>query len=279
MQLVISPDYFRVAGTALLSGRSFTLHDDKSSPRVAVVNQQFARKIFGSAANAMGRYYKLRDGTRIQVVGIVEDGKYENLTEDQQPAMFLPILQAPSNETWLLVRANPAGPGSDPQQLAAAVRGKLRNLDAGLPSFIETWPQGMEISLFPARVAAASLGILGIMGAVLSITGIFGMAAYSVSKRMRELGIRMALGAQNREVLRAALARPFKLLFVGSAAGLILGILASSVLAHIVFEATPRDPLILGGVVLAMSLLGLFATWIPAQRALSVNPLMLLRAE
>jgi predicted permease len=279
MQLVISPDYFRAAGTALLSGRSFTLHDDKSSPRVAVVNQQFARKIFGSAANAMGRYYKLRDGTRIQVVGIVEDGKYENLTEDQQPAMFLPILQAPSNETWLLVRANPAGPGSDPQQLAAAVRGKLRNLDAGLPSFIETWRQGMEISLFPARVAAASLGILGIMGAVLSITGIFGMAAYSVSKRMRELGIRMALGAQNKEVLRAALARPFKLLFVGSAAGLILGILASSVLARIVFEATPRDPLILGGVVLAMSLLGLFATWIPAQRALSVNPLMLLRAE
>jgi ABC-type antimicrobial peptide transport system permease subunit len=261
----------------LLSGRSFTVHDDKSAPRVAVINQQFARKIFGSPANAIGRYYKLRDGTRIQVVGMVEDGKYENLTENQQPAMFLPILQSPSNETWLMIRSDASG--FDAQQLAATVRGKLRNLDAGLPSFIETWRQGMELNLFPARVAAAALGVLGMMGAVLSITGIFGMAAYSVSKRMRELGIRMALGAQNREVLRAALSRPFKLLLIGSAAGLILGILASGVLAHIVFEATPRDPVVLGGVVLAMALLGLLATWIPAQRALAVNPLILLREE
>jgi predicted permease len=276
-QFVISPDYFRATGTVLLSGRSFTLHDDKSALRVAVINQQFARKIFGSPAGAMGRYYKLRDGTRIQVVGIVEDGKYENLTENQQPAMFLPILQSPWNETWLMIRTDAAG--FDAQRLAAAVRGKLRNLDAGLPSFIETWRQGMELNLFPARVAAAALGVLGMMGAVLSITGIFGMAAYSVSKRMRELGIRMALGAQNREVLRAALARPFKLLLIGSAAGLILGILASGVLAHIVFEATPRDPLVLTGVVLAMALLGLLATWIPAQRALAVNPLILLREE
>ena len=96
---------------------------------------------------------------------------------------------------------------------------------------------------------------------------------------MREIGIRIALGAQRRRVLRAALGRAFKLLAYGSAAGLILGILASSVLAHIVFQATPRDPLVLAGVVLAMALLGLFATWIPAQRALSIDPLILLREE
>jgi ABC-type antimicrobial peptide transport system permease subunit len=114
---------------------------------------------------------------------------------------------------------------------------------------------------------------------VLSITGIFGMAAYSVSKRMKELGIRMALGAQPTEVLQAALGRAFKLLAIGSAAGLILGILASRVLASIVYQATPRDPLVLAGVVLAMSLLGLLAAWIPAQRALSVNPMILLREE
>jgi ABC-type antimicrobial peptide transport system permease subunit len=117
------------------------------------------------------------------------------------------------------------------------------------------------------------------MGAMLSITGIFGMAAYSVSKRLRELGIRIALGAQRREVLQAALARPLKLLAIGSAAGLVLGVLASRVLAFIVYQATPRDPLVLAGVILAMLLLGLVATWIPAQRALSVNPLILLREE
>ena len=114
---------------------------------------------------------------------------------------------------------------------------------------------------------------------MLAVTGIFGMAAYSVSKRLRELGIRVALGAQRREVLYAALARPLRLLAIGSAAGLALGLLATRVLAFIVYQATPRDPLVLCGVVLAMLLLGLVATWIPAQRALSVDPLILLREE
>ena len=137
----------------------------------------------------------------------------------------------------------------------------------------------MDMVLFGPRMATISLGVLGVMGAMLSITGIFGMAAYSVSKRLRELGIRIALGAQREEVLQAALGRPFKLLALGSAAGLILGILASRVLAFIVYQATPRDPLVLAGVVLAMLLLGLLATWIPAQRALSIDPVTLLREE
>jgi ABC-type antimicrobial peptide transport system permease subunit len=133
--------------------------------------------------------------------------------------------------------------------------------------------------MFPSRVATVSLGVMGVLGAMLSITGIFGMAAYSVSKRLKELGIRLALGAQPKEVLQAALGRAVKLLVVGSAAGLILGILASRVLAYIVYQATPRDPLVLAGVVLSMLLLGLLATWIPAQRALSLDPLTLLREE
>jgi ABC-type antimicrobial peptide transport system permease subunit len=137
----------------------------------------------------------------------------------------------------------------------------------------------MDLPLFPSRVATVSLGVLGVMGAMLSMTGIFGMAAYSVSKRLRELGIRIALGAQRREVLQAALGRAFKLLTLGSAAGLLLGILATRVLAFIVYQATPRDPLVLAGVVLAMLSLGLLATWIPAQRALSIDPLILLREE
>jgi ABC-type antimicrobial peptide transport system permease subunit len=129
------------------------------------------------------------------------------------------------------------------------------------------------------RMAALSLGVLGLMGAVLSITGIFGMAAYSVSQRKRELAIRIALGATRHEILRTALGRAVKLLASGSAAGLILGFLASRVLAAIVYQATPRDPLVLAGVVLAMASLGLVATWIPAQRTLSLDPVILLREE
>ncbi len=270
----ISPEYLHAAGTVLLSGRTFTWHDDKTSPRVAVVNREFANKIFGSVTNALGGYYKIADGTRIQVVGIVEDGKYLNLAEDPQPAMFLPFLQTPSSWTSLVVRSN-----REPQQLAAAIRSKVRDLDAGLPFEIQTWTKELDGALFASHVATVSLGVLGAMGAMLALTGIFGMAAYAVSRRLRELGIRMALGAQRKEVLQAVLGRAFQLLGWGSAAGLLLGILASRVLASIVYQATPRDPLVLVGVVLAMLLLGLLATWIPARRALSIDPVTLLREE
>jgi len=270
----ISPEYFQAAGTALLSGRTFTWHDDKTAPRVAVVNRLFARKIFGSATNTIGGYYKLPDGARIEVVGIVEDGKYDTLTENPKLVMFFPILQSPSSQTYLVVRSD-----RDPLQLAPAIGSTLRNLDAGLPFGVQTWNKALQDPLFFSRLATESLGVIGVMGALLSVTGIFGMAAYSVSKRLRELGIRMALGAQRKEVIKAALGRAFKLLALGSAAGLFLGILASRVLAFIVYQATPRDPLVLTGVVLSMALLGLVATWIPAQRALSVDPAMLLREE
>jgi ABC-type antimicrobial peptide transport system permease subunit len=238
------------------------------------VNREFAVKMFGSATSAVGRYYRMQDGTRVEVVGVVEDGKYLSLAEDPQPAMFLPFLRSPSSQSYLVVRSS-----RDPQQLAAAMRSQLRALDVGLPVDIDTWNALLNVVLFPSRVATVALGALGMMGAMLSITGIFGMAAYSVSKRLKELGIRVALGAQRNNVLRAALGRAVKLLAFGSLVGLLLGILASRLLAFIVYQATPRDPLVLAGVVLAMALLGLLATWVPARRALKVDPLMLLREE
>jgi predicted permease len=270
----ISPEYLHAEGTTLLSGRAFTWHDDKDAPRVAVVNQEFASKIFGSVKNAIGSYYKMPDGTRIQVVGVAEDGKYTSLTEDPHAAMFLPILQWPGGAPWLVVRSS-----RNARQLGVVIRNTLHQLDAALPVEIETRYDEMVTVLFPSQMATISLGVMGLMGAMLSITGIFGMAAYSISKRLRELGIRVALGAQRKQVLEAALGRPFRLLAWGSAAGLILGMLASRVLAFVVYQATPRDPLVLTGVVLAMSLLGLVATWIPARRALSVDPMILLREE
>ena len=270
----VSPKYFEAASTTLLAGRTFSWQDDKNAPAVAIINRDFAGTMFGSVTSAIGRNYKLQDGTSVQVVGVVEDGKYMSLTEAQQPAMFLPFLQSPAGPAYLLVHSK-----RDPQQLAAAMRMKVRELDAGLPVDTQTWSQMLEVVLFPARAATMALGVLGLMGAMLSITGIFGMAAYSVSKRLRELGIRMALGAPRKQVLHSALGRPFKLLAIGSAAGLALGLLATRVLAFIVYQATPRDPFVLAGVVVAMALLGLLATWIPAQRALSVNPLILLRED
>jgi ABC-type antimicrobial peptide transport system permease subunit len=280
----VAPGYFRAAGTALLSGRDFTWHDDKSAPQVAVINSEFARKLFGSVSGAIGRFYKIKDGTRIQVVGVTEDGKYDSLTEDPSPAVYVSILQSPVIATTLVVRAGSHQIGSnnaayDADSLAIAMRSKLRQLDAGMPVIVETRTAPLQVSMFGPRMATVALGVLGVMGAMLSITGIFGMAAYSVSRRLKELGIRVALGAQHWEVLQAALGRAVKLLAIGSGAGLVLGLLATRVLAFIVYQATPRDPLVLAGVVLAMGLVGLVATWIPAHRALSVNPLALLREE
>jgi ABC-type lipoprotein release transport system permease subunit len=238
------------------------------------VNREFARKVIGSERGAVGAYFKTMDGTRIQVVGLVEDGKYKTITEDPEPAVFMPILQSPSSSTWLVVRS-----AGDPQRLAAAMHNRLRSLDASLPFTIKTWNKQLESALFASRVATVSLGVLGGLGAMLAATGIFGMASYSVSKRLRELGIRVALGAQRKEVLQAALGRSFLLLASGSVAGLMLGIAATRVLSLIVYQATPRDPLVLAGVVLAMLIVGLIATWIPAQRALSADPLALLREQ
>ena len=270
----VSPDYFHAARTALLAGRAFSWQDDENAPRVAVINQEFARRVFESPAKAMGKYFKRPDGTRLQVVGIVENGKYASLTEDPRPAMFLPFLQSPSGQTYLAVRS-----GRDAAQLSAAIRATMRNLDASLPVYMGPWNKELDTTLFGSRIAAITLGVMGVIGAMLSITGIFGMAAYSVSKRLRELGIRMALGAQRKEVLQAALGRALKLLGIGSAAGLLLGILASRVLSAIVYQATPRDPIVLAGVVVAMLLLGLVATWIPARRALSIDPAILMRED
>ncbi len=275
LEFSISPGYFEAAGTSLLAGRSLSWHDDKNAPRVAVVNQEFARQVFGSAEKAIGGHFKRRDGVLIEVVGVAEDGKYESLTEDTRAAMFYSILQSPSSHIWLIVRSN-----RDPRQLTAAtLHQAMRGLDPGLPFAIRSWYDELDGVLFPARVATVSLGVLGGLGAMLAITGIFGMAAYSVSKRLREFGIRIALGARREEVLRAALGRTFRILVFGSAAGLLLGIAASKVLAFIVYQATPRDPIVLGGVLATMLVVGLLAAWIPARRALGTDPSILLREE
>jgi len=274
MNYHISPGYIEAAGTRLLAGRDLTLQDDKKAPKVALINKEFAVKVFGSVNKAIGGHFKYWNGTRAEVVGVVENGKYRSLTEDQQPAMFFSFQQHLSSGTWLLVKSK-----RDTQEIAIALEKTLHGLDAGLPFAVKTWDQEMSSALFAARVATVALGVLGLLGAMLAVTGIFGMASYTVSKRLRELGIRIALGARRKEVLWAALGRAFVLLSAGSVAGIVLGVLATKVLSYIVYEAAPKEPLVLGGVVLTMLALGLAAAWIPAQKALGVNPVVLMREE
>lgn len=274
-QYSMTPGYLAAAGTALLAGRDFTWRDDAKAPLVAVVNREFAQKVFGGVDRAVGNHFIAgRKGKTLEVVGVVEDGRYISLTEDRRAAFFKPMLQSPKSGTELIVRTT-----GDPETVAPRLDGALKKLDDAMPFELLTWERNLNSALFAARVATISLGVLGLLGAVLAITGIFGMASYQVSKRLREMGIRMALGAGNRQVLRAAVGRAFRLLAVGSCAGLLLGLAASRVLAAIVYQASPRDPVVLAGTVVVMLLVGLLATWAPAQRALHVNPSMLMREE
>ncbi len=248
--------------------------DKKGAPIAALVNRTFAIKVFGSVHNAIGGHFKFWSGNRAEVVGVVEDGKYRTLTEDQMPAMFFSFQQHPESGTWLVVRSH-----RDPAEMTAAIVRTLHGLDSSIPLHTSTWIQEMDTALFAARVASVALGALGLLGAMLAITGVFGMASYVVSKRLRELGIRIALGAGRREVLRASLGRAFRLLTVGSVAGIVFGLFLTKLLAYIVYQASPKDPFVLGGVTLTMLVLGLVASWIPARRALSVDPLILLREQ
>jgi predicted permease len=274
MNYHISPGYLEAAGTRLLAGRDLTLHDDKNAPTVALVNRQFAQRVFGSVDKAIGGHFKFYGGIRAEVVGVVEDGKYRSLTEDQQPAMFFSFLQQQGSGTLLMVRSK-----RDPGEIFKALERSMRGLDGGLPFVVRPWNEEMGSALFAARVATVALGVLGLLGAMLAATGIFGLASYTVSKRLRELGIRVALGAGRKQVLRAALGRTFVLLSAGSATGLALGILATKVLSYIVYQAGPKDPLVLCGVVFTMLSLGLVAAWIPAQKALAIDPMVLLREQ
>ncbi len=269
----ISPGYLKAAGTRLLSGREFTWQDDKQSPKVALVNETFARILFGNAP-AVGRRFTLPGPTDYEIVGVVENGKYNTLTENPEPAMYWPLAQNNDSGTTLVVRSTRA-----PAEMAAALNTMMGKIDPSLPVTIQSWPGQLGFALFPARVATVMLGVLGLLAGLLVATGIFGMASYTVARRLREMGIRVALGAQRVQVLRAALGRTLILLAGGSLAGLVLGAAASRVMASIVYEATVFDPVALTGAVVAMIALGAAAAAVPARRALRAEPARLLREE
>ena len=269
----VSPGYMPAAGTRILLGRNFTARDDTKAPRVAIINQTFAEKLFGTE-NVVGKYMKIF-GNKTEIVGLVENGKYVSVSEEPTPALFIPIFQMGNEQMCMLVRSN-----RDSSQMIPAIHDVIRRLDPNLAiSSLSRWQDALAIVLLPSHAATAALAVFGAMGILLAVTGIFGLASYTVSRRMKELGIRVALGASHGQVLRAALQRPVVLFAFGSFAGLASGILASRILASIVYQATPNDPLVLFGVALTMLLVGVVATWIPARRVLHVEPTNILHDE
>ncbi len=268
----MSPGYLEAAGTRLLGGRDVSWHDTTKTPYVAIVNETFARRMWGETP-AIGQHFILW-GSLTEVVGVAEDGKYHDLEEPAQPVVYVPLPQNERSDTVFVVRSRRA-----PSEMAAALERALSGTAPNVPITVQSWPDSLGDVLFPARAATLALGVMGLLAAMLAVTGIFGMAAYSVSRRMKELGIRVALGARRTQVMSAAVGRPMVLLGVGSVAGLLSGVFTSRLLGQIVYQANPRDPVVVGGAVLTMALLGITASAIPAWRALAIDPSKLMREE
>ena len=273
-RFTISPGYLEAAGTRLLRGRDISWSDTTDTPYVAIVNATFAQKMWGDTP-AIGQRFIILDHLR-EVVGVVEDGKYHEMQESPQPVVYLPLSQSEQGYTIFVVRSYRAQ-----NEMTAAIDRALRALEPNAPITVQSWLEvlGGQNALFPARAAVVALGVMGLLTAMLAVTGIFGMAAYNVSRRMKELGIRMALGARATHLISTAVGRPMVLLCAGSLVGLLWSVFASRLLGQIVYQANPRDPVVVIGAVLMMALLGIAASAIPALRALAVDPSKLLREE
>ena len=222
----VTPGYFGAMSTRLLKGRDFTEQDDKNAARVAIVNETFARR-FWPGEDPIGKRFTLgrADEPMLEVVGISENGKYAGLNEQPQPFVFRALWQSYSGTSSLLVRSVIA-----PEQMVATVRDELYRLDPHLPiSTAKTMAEHMSLPLLPARVAAALLGSFGLLALALAAIGLYGVMSYTLSQRTRELGIRMALGAQRVDVFKLTIGHGMMLTLIG----VIFGVLASLGLARL----------------------------------------------
>lgn len=272
----VSPGYFDVMGTSLLAGRDFTPHDDTSSPRVAIVNKAFAQRVMRTDDPVGKRFRNGFDrGPLAEVVGVVEDGKYEGLTQSHAPALFWPILQQYNGTTTVEVKSLlPAA------QITDDVKQAVARLDAELPLYgTGSLDQMLGYAFFPTYAATVALGAFGVLAIMLAITGIHGLVSYAVAGRVREIGIRIAVGARPPQIVSLVLGRTAALLAIGSAIGLVLALAAGNVLASVVYQSSTSEPQVLASVFVAIALLGVLSTWVPTRQALRIAPTVALRYE
>ena len=270
---VVGPEYFRTMGIPLVRGRDLTEADGPGSPGAAIVNESFARR-YWPGRDPLGR--RLRMGSNpLEVVGVASDGKYRTLGEDPTPFFYVPLLQHPRGGITLHVRADGA-----PEGLAAAVRREVRALDPTLPVFdVKTMKEHLGLSLLPARLAGSALGAFGLVALLLGAVGIYGVMAYWVSQRTREMGVRIALGANPRDLLSMVIAQGMGLAAVGVAAGLAAALAAGRAVSSHLYGVDGTDLATFVAVPVGLAAVALLAVYVPARRAMKVDPMVALRYE
>jgi len=280
MTASIGPRYFETMGTPILEGREFTDQDTSKNESVAVVNETFVKRLMPFAksnADAINRRFSRRgpEGPFMRIVGVAAGGKYWNVAEEPRPFVWTSLSQDYSSNGILIVRTSGA-----PEPMFASVRHEVQILDPTLPLFdVKTLNEHMRLSLFPAKIAATVLGVFGLVALMLSAIGIYGITSYSVAQRTREIGIRMALGAQLGDVLKLVLTNGVRLTIIGVAIGLLGAYLVTRAITSVLYGVSATDPLTFVFISLLLVAVALLACFVPARRATKVNPLIALRYE
>src|SRR5919197_255910 len=263
----VSPDYFRAIGMRLVRGREFTERDDAEAPGVCVVNESFARHFF-PGEEPIGKRLIYGDARVVrEIVGVVADVTHESLADKRKPEVYVQFAQHPKGEMFFAVRA-----AGDPLALAAPLKNAVLEVDRDLPVYsVLTMQQRVENSVAPQRFNTLLLAFFAAVAMLLAAVGVFGVVSYTVAQRTREIGIRVALGAQGRDILRLVVGRVMKLALAGVALGLPAAFALTRLLARLLYEVKPTDPLVFAGVAALLALVALLACLVPARREAKVD--------
>jgi len=272
----VTPGYFQTMEIPLIAGRVFTERDREGTTKIVIINETFARR-FWPGQDAIGKRfrYSRADGPLVEVAGAVKDGKYFSLGEEPKPFFYFPLLQDYEEPTTLIARTT-----NNPNAALATIRGEVFKLDPTMPfTEVKTMTEHLSLSLFPLRIGASVVGSFGLLALLLAAIGIYGVMAFAVSQRTREIGIRMALGAQGRDVLRLILKQGVLLLLVGLGLGLAGALLLTRLMTSVLYGVSATDVVTFASVTALLGLVALVACWLPARRATQVDPMIALRCE
>jgi putative ABC transport system permease protein len=272
----VSPDYFKAMGIPLLRGRLFTEQDRKDAPRVALINETMAKKYFPDE-DPIGKHINVTNGPERfrEIVGIVSDVKQYGLDQPTTAQTYEPFLQTPFSGMTLVVRTE-----GNPTSLSAAIRGQVLAVDKDQPvSRIRPLDQIISDSVSKQRFSMTLLGVFAVLALLLAAVGLYGVMSYAVTQRTHEIGIRMALGANARDVLRLIIGHGMKLALIGVAIGLIASLILTRVMASFLFGVSATDPVTFIAISVVLSGVALAACFVPARRALKVDPMVALRYE
>ncbi|MGO9273145.1 MAG: ABC transporter permease [Terriglobia bacterium] len=264
--------YFETLGTRRVEGRDFTAADGPLGARVVLISQTMARR-YWPGKDAIGRHIAV-DGKDCQIIGVVEDAKINDIHEAPEPYMYFPFAQSPTGWGTLIVETS-----GDPSTMAAPIRSEIASVDSKVPIGAHTLHYLMQQVFWQDQTAAGAAGALGLLGMLLAAVGLYGVISYLVNRRRHEIGIRMALGAERRDVLRLVLFQGLRLAAIGTGIGLATSLAVTRLMSDLLYGVRPRDPLAFAASSVVVILVALAASYVPARRATKVDPMVALRHE